>query len=56
MTRGEPQEAQDAVESQLQDMAKPSARRKVVRRRLQNQVADYTRELREALSNFKNRN
>ncbi len=50
------QEAQDAVEREMPNIAKPSAKRKVVRRHLQNQVADYTRELREALSNFKNRN
>jgi Domain of unknown function (DUF4407) len=49
------QEAQSAVEREMQDIAKPAAKRKVVRRRIQNQVADYTRELRQAFLKFKNK-
>jgi hypothetical protein len=48
-------EAKDAVEQQLQDIAKPAAKRKVVRRRIQHQVADYTRELGDYLKKFKNK-
>jgi Domain of unknown function (DUF4407) len=49
------QEAKEAVESQMQDIAKPAAKRKVVRRRIQHQVADYTRDLRDYLEKFKNK-
>jgi hypothetical protein len=48
-------EAKKAVESEMQDIAKPAAKRKVVRRRIQHQVADYTRELRQAFQKFKNK-
>jgi hypothetical protein len=48
-------EAQSAIEQQLGNMAKPRAKRKVARRRIQTQVADYTRELRQAFQKFKNK-